>query len=299
MISTISIKGVIGALVIFFISVSSLFYFFLYRPKIYKVQKGSREISSLNERVKNAILELKSARKEIERFDKEDVNVDYFKWHQIPPENRTPTFLAKINELVNLLGIKTTMVKPMPQEESPDYIRYPFFVETKSKYGEIVKFIDSLENSFNLSLDDLHIENDPKDPLWHRLTFTVSTFELKRTKSSLSEKAEKVEDVPFHIAIRDDITVEKDPFLDKGLKGEKRVATAAIPKRRRGGLPPLKLNGIIDIAGKKVAIINNKIVKEGDWIARYRILKIGEDEVVALYGRKKRILKIKELVKMK
>ena len=61
----------------------------------------------------------------------------------------------------------------------------------------------------------------------------------------------------------------------------------------------MKLNGIIDIAGKKVAIVNNKIVREGDWIARYRILQIGEDEVVALYGRKKRILKIKELIKMK
>ena len=297
--STISIKGMIVALVIFFIGVSLFFYFFLYRPKRYKVSKGAREISSLNKRVENAIQELKTARKEIERFNKEKVNVDYFKLHQIPPEKRTPTFLAKINELVSRLGIKTTMVKPMPQEESPDYIRYPFLVETKSRYGEIVKFIDSLENSFKLSLDDLQIKNDPKDPFWHRLKFTVSTFELKPTKSSPSDKTEKVEDAPIHMVIRDDIAVKRDPFLEKELGRKGRVATAAIPRGRRGRLPPLKLNGIIDIAGKKVAIVNNKIVREGDWIARYRILQIGEDEVVALYGKKKRILKIKELIKMK
>lgn len=297
--STLTIKGMAITLLVFFIGVSLLLLFFLYMPRLSKERKDRRAIASLDRRVKETIEEINKIREEIEGFNKEDVNVDYFKRHQIPPEQRTPTFLAKVNDVVNRLGIKTIMVKPMPQEESPDYIRYPFLVETKSKYEEIVKFVDSLENSFGLNLDELQIKNDPKDPLWHRLKFTVSTFELKKPESSPPEKKEEVEDFPIQVMVRDDISVKRDPFLEKELAREKRIATAAISKRRPRRLPRLKLKGIIDIAGTKVAIINDKIVREGDWIARYHIVQIGEDEVVALYGRKKRILKIKELVKMK
>ncbi|UCD72179.1 MAG: type 4a pilus biogenesis protein PilO [Syntrophobacterales bacterium] len=297
--STVSIKGMAVSLVVFFIAVSLLCYLFFYRPKSIKVKKGSRDVSSLNGRFEKAMLDLNKIRAEIERFNKEEVNVDYFKRHQIPPEQRTPTFLAKVNDVVNRLGIKTIMVKPMPQEESDDYIRYPFLVETKSKYEEIVKFVDSLENSFGLNLDDLHIENDPKDPLWHRLKFTVSTFELKKTEASVPEKMAKGEVSPIQVVVRDDIVVKRDPFLEKKLEREKRITTASIRKKRPKRVSRLKLNGIIDIGGKKVAIINDKIVREGDWIARHHILQIGEDEVITVYGRKKRTLKIKELVKTK
>jgi Tfp pilus assembly protein PilO len=291
--STVSIKGMILALVIFFIGIIVLGYLTHHRHKITKKRKGAREVSSLNERVEKTMLELNKIREEIERANKEEVNVDYFKRHQIPPEQRTPTFLAKVNDVVEQLGITTRLVKPMPQEESPEYVRYPFLVETKSKYEEIIKFIDSLENSLGLNLDDLHIENDPKDPLWHRLKFTVSTFELKRPEPSASEEMAKGEGSPIQVVVRDDIAVERDPFLEK----EKKVASVPIRKERKKRLPSLKLNGIIDIAGKRVAIINDTIVKEGDWIAKHRIVRIGEDEVIAVYERKKRTFKIKELVK--
>ena len=298
--SSISTRNMIIALVIFFFGVSSLFYFFDYRRYLNKSKKGMKTISLLNGRVEKAVREVNELQERIERFNKEEVNVDFFKRHQIPPERRTPTFLEKINDLVNRLGIKTIMVKPMPQEESPDYIRYPFLVETRSKYEEIAKFIDSLENSFKLNLDDLHIENDPKTPLWHRLKFTVSTFELKSAESSPSDETGKVEAAPIQMVVKNDITLRRDPFLEKEVpKGEKKVTTVSLPKRRRKGRPPLKLKGIIDIAGKKVAIMNDKIVREGDWIARHRIVRIGEDEVIAVYGGKKRTLKIEELVKTK
>lgn len=297
--STVSLRGMVITLAIFFIGVSLLLLFFLYMPRLNKERRDRRAIASLDRRVEETIQKINAIQKEIEEFDKEEVNVDYFKRHQIPPEQRTPTFLAKVNDVVNRLGIKTIMVKPLDQEESPDYIRYPFLVEAKSKYEEIVKFVDSLENSFGLNLDELQIEKDPKDPLWHRLKFTVSTFELKRPESSPPEKREEGEEFPIQVMVRDDIAVKRDPFLEKELEREERIATAAISKRRQRRLPPLKLNGIIDIAGTKVAIINDQIVREGDRVARYRIVQIGEDEVVAFYGRRKRILKIKELVKMK
>lgn len=301
--SSISTRNMIIALVIFFLVVSSLFYFFDYRRYLNKAKKGTKTISLLNGRLEKAVQETKELQEGIERFNKEEVNVDFFKRHQIPPERRTPTFLEKINDLVSRLGIKTISVKPMPQEESPDYIRYPFLVETRSKYEEIAKFVDSLENSFKLNLDDLHIENDPKDPPWHRLKFTVSTFELKNAESPPSDETGKVEAAPIQMVVRNDITVRRDPFLEKevpkGEKREKKVTAVSLPKRRPKRRPPLKLNAIIDIAGRKIAIINDTIVREGDWVARHRVVRIGEDEVVTTYGTKERILEIEDLVKTK
>jgi Tfp pilus assembly protein PilO len=294
--STVTLKGMGLALVIVFIGASLLCYLFLYRPKVMKAVRGTREISSLNGRVEKAITEAREIREDIDRINKEKVNVDYFTRHQIPPDQRTPTFLAKVNDVVNRLGIKTVMVKPMPQEESPEYIRYPFLVEAKSKYEEIVKFIDSLENSFGLNLDDVHVENDPKDPLWHRLKFTVSTFEFTRAESQPSGKKGTEEGSSIQVVVRDDIAVTRDPFLEQ----EKRLIARIIPKKRLvRRLPPLKLNAIIDIAGRKIAIINDTIVREGDWVAKHRIVRIGENEVVAIYRRKERILKIEDLVKTK
>jgi Tfp pilus assembly protein PilO len=278
------------ALVIFFIGTSLLCYLFLYRPKINKAIKGMRQVSSLNGKLKKAEEELKKIKEKIAAVNKEEVNVDYFKRHNIPPEQRETTFLEKVNDVVNRLGIKTNMVKPMPKEESPEYIRYPFLVETKSKYEEIVKFVDSLENSLGLNLDDFQIVNDRKDPLWHRLKFTVSTFELKDTKPSPPDKDKGEED---RVVVREDITVRRDPFLEKVETG-KRIVTAPVRGKRGKGSPDLKLNGIIHIGKTKVAIINDKIVKEGDSIARHRIVRIGENEVIVVRRRKERILKIED-----
>jgi hypothetical protein len=120
---------------------------------------------------------------------------------------------------------------------------------------------------------------------------------LKDTESSVPHEKGKVESAPLQMVVRNDITVKRDPFLEKELKREQRVVKAPIRKIRRKRLPSLKLNGIIDIAGRKVAIMNDKIVREGDWIAKHQIVQIGEDEVIAVYGRNKRTLKIEALVK--
>ncbi len=170
--STVSIRGMFKALMILSIGASLLCYLFLYRPKINKSVKGTREISSLEQKLQGKMEEINTIRSEIERIRRAKP-----KERPIRISLRGPAFLKKINDEANRLGIRIIMVKPLPEQESPRYIRYPFSVETKSKYGAMVKFIYSLENRLGLTVDDLHIENDPKDPLWHRFTFTVSSFQ--------------------------------------------------------------------------------------------------------------------------
>jgi Tfp pilus assembly protein PilO len=295
--STVSIKGMALALLIFFIGTSLFCYLFLYRPKIYRATKGESEVASLTGTVDKKMEELDKIKREIKRDEKEDDDRDYFKRYQIPPEERETTFLGMVNKLVNRLGIRTETVKPEPEQETPEHIRYPFLVETKAKYEEIVKFVDSLENGLGLNVDDLHIRNDPKDPLWHRLKFTVSTFESKEAESPLPDETPKEGPPPIEVEVRDDITVKRDPFVEKE-EEKKKVVVARKPKER----PPrrltrLKLKGIIDIAGKKIAIINDTVVREGDWILKHRIVRIDEDKVILEYRGRERVLKIEDLLK--
>jgi hypothetical protein len=121
----------------------------------------------------------------------------------------------------------------------------------------------------------------------------VSTFESKEAESPLPDKPPK--EGPPSITVRD-IVVKRDPFLEKE-EEKRKVVAARKPKPRPRRRPRLKLNGIIHIGSTNVAIINDTVVREGDWIARHRILRIEEDEVIAVYRGKERKLKIEDLLK--
>jgi len=160
-------------LMITFIGASSLCYLFLYRPTSKKAAKGAREIAALEVKLKNKIHELNTVQAEIEKIRKAGP--------ETPPvqiSTNAPVFLEKINKEANRFGIRIVAAKPLPPQKFPEYIRHPFLIEAKSKYAETVKFIHSLEAS-GLSVDDLHIQNDPKDPLRHRFKFSVSTFQFR------------------------------------------------------------------------------------------------------------------------
>lgn len=304
--STLSIKSMALALVIFFIGASLLCYLFLYRPKSIKALKGAKEIDSLERTLEAKNQELKKIEEEIEA-NKGSGNRDYFNRYQIPPKERQTTFLKLRNELVDRLGIKAKTLEPMPQEETPEYIRYPFLVETESKYEEIVKFVDSLENSLGLNLGDLNIRNDPKDPLWHRLKFTASTFKLKDAKPSAADKPPK--EGPPPITVRD-IVVKRDPFLEK--EEEKKVARLFIPKKVPKRPPLLKLKATMDFGGNKWALVDGGTgedisVREGDRVTarkgrrkvEYRILEILENELIADYRGEKYVFKLEPLLQTK
>ena len=66
--STVSIKGMALALVIFFIGASLFCYLFLYRPKINKATKGKRELASLTGTVDKKMEELDKIQREVERY---------------------------------------------------------------------------------------------------------------------------------------------------------------------------------------------------------------------------------------
>jgi len=133
-----------------------------------------------------------------------------------------------------------------------------------------------------LSLSDLRIETDQKDNSTHRLRFILNIFELKDDlQVGQGESGDR--GVSLRPKDMDLVAVYRDPFSLTKRTGvvqlpKKPKPTKVAMKKRRP--PKLVLMGIMDIAGRRVAIINNKILRQGEVIRGQRIDRIEHDHVV-------------------
>lgn len=208
------------------------------------------------------------------------MDVNYFKMRNISPRTGIPELLKQIDRLGSRMNVRFMAVRPLEEEDAPGYRRYPFRIEARAGYAELVNFVNQIENGLRLSLSDLNIEAEKKSSSMHRLEFTLNIYELKDDLPVQEELEVKRSLPPGGINL---VAVARDPF--SSVKRPKPVRTAQKPKAARGSTkrtrrPKLVLMGIMDIAGSKRAIINNRVFRQGERIRGQRIKKIADDHVV-------------------
>jgi hypothetical protein len=139
----------------------------------------------------------------------------------------------------------------------------------------------------HLSLQDLQVEIDEKDASMHRLQFTLNILELKQDLEGETKISGQEEDSPVTTPMSL-VAVNRDPFSLK-----KRTDVAQLPKApetpetvspREPTTPKLVLMGIMDVAGSRVAIINDKVLRPGEIVHRQRIDAIKDDHVIMAEG---------------
>ncbi|NIO05226.1 MAG: type 4a pilus biogenesis protein PilO, partial [Proteobacteria bacterium] len=138
------------------------------------------------------------------------MDVNFFKSRNLSPMKGIPDLLEQINRMGNQMNIRFVAVKPLENEDAPGYRKYPFLIETRATYTELVNFVHRIENGLRLSLNDLRMESDEKDPAIHRLQFTLNIMELKDELSAgqggLGGNANnQPEKIPL-------VAVHRDPF---------------------------------------------------------------------------------------
>lgn len=79
----------------------------------------------------------------------------------------------------------------------------------------------------------------------------------------------------------------KDPFALPARPSRARKAPPAQKRQFR-----LRLRGVSISQTRSVALINNAVVKEGEYIGPYRVVKIYPDRVVLTNGRERRVLTV-------
>jgi Tfp pilus assembly protein PilO len=224
-----------------------------------------------------------------------EMDVNFFKRRDIPPQKGIPELLEQVNKMGNQMNIRFVAVKPLDEEKAPDYRRYPFLIETKSGYPELVNFVQRIENGLRLTLNDLKIETDAKTPLNHLLRFTLNIYELE---NSVDPHDNRSDVKPIFSPVKVDlVAVARDPFSPK--KQPKAVEKPKLPKKpkakaKKPKRPKLTLMGIMEVAGHKRAIINNQSVREGETIRGQTIQEIAEDHIVVRDGKRIYSLYLKE-----
>jgi Tfp pilus assembly protein PilO len=206
---------------------------------------------------------------------------NFFKRRDLPPQRGIPELLEQINRMGNKMNLQFVAVKPLEEEKTPEYRRYPFLIEMKAAYPELVNFVHRIENGLHLSLRDLRIETEKKTSSTHRLWFTLNILELEdHAELNPGEPKNAQLSLPMDV---DRLTVRRDPFALRDSK--KPVELPEIPKvakaaPKRPKRPKLVLMGVMDIAGSRRAIINNEVLKQGEIIHGQRIQEIADDHVV-------------------
>ncbi len=213
------------------------------------------------------------------------MDVNFFKNRNLSPMKGIPDLLEEINRMGDQMNIRFVAVKPLEDEDAPGYRKYPFLIETRASYAELVNFVHRIENGLRLSLNDLRMESDEKDPTIHRLQFTLNILELKDELPAgqgglAGNENIRPEKIPL-VAIHRDPFGAKKPVTVSPPPEKPRVAEVIPPEPRR---PSLVLMGIMDIAGSKIAIIDNEILRPGEMVGQQRIDHIADDHVILLDG---------------
>ncbi len=187
-----------------------------------------------------------------------------------------PAFLEYISRLVQSVGIRYISIRlNQPQDGSP---QTSYNLRVTSEYGQIVRLLDNLENQLNLDVQNFEIKAGRQIKNMHEASFDLAFLKMK-AETGLPAEPEKLETVLKLARVFNNKKVGQDPFFHKAFP---KPGSTARPRQ-----DPLALQGIIDIMGKKAALINHHILHEGDKLSGYSIIKIGQDKVT-LWRRKHR-----------
>jgi len=276
----LSVRNMIAILVTIVILLGVFFVATLYFPTMKQARLTAQRRAMLEAQVEAVAPVGAQIDQEAAIIDAMDMDINFFKKRNLSPSKGIPELLEQINRMSSQMNIRFVAVKPLEEEDAPEYRLYRFLIESKATYPELINFVHRMENGLRVSLNDLRIKADGKDTPMHHLQFTLNLFELKNdAPTGQEESRENLVSPPMAIDL---VAVYGDPFSPK-----KQPEVASLPQKPKAaeGIPrelsrKLVLTGIVDTGGDGLVIINDKILRVGETIHGQRIERIGDDYVI-------------------
>ncbi len=152
--------------------------------------------------------------------------------------------------------------------------------------------MDNLENQLNLDVQNFNIKAGEEIPDMHEANFDLAFLKMNKEKGLPAEPEKEVAVLKLS-QIFNNKKVNKDPLFHKIFPKKGGAAAPAKPKE-----DSLTLQGVIDVMGKKSALINHHILHEGDKIKGYSLIEITNDKVVLWRRKHKYVLGLRGLFSM-
>ncbi len=173
--------------------------------------------------------------------------------------------MSGIDEWVRRSNVALTKLEPEAPEERPPLVLHPFSLEFTGGFSEVRAFMDALERDLRMVPTQWVVEGEGKGGVGVKATCRAMVYEWDgKVLTPPLPRDRSVEPVG--------VSGRRDPFS--------RVKAAYVSTAARTRAAALELSGIIEIGGRRKAIINGKPLGVGERVGERRILSITEDQVV-------------------
>ncbi|VAX37705.1 hypothetical protein MNBD_UNCLBAC01-159 [hydrothermal vent metagenome] len=174
--------GVFVGILVFFLLLN---YFFLMNPQLKSLGKMNVEIKELTQKLERTTANTQRIvqyRTQVAKFRKEIQDLN----DKIKAKTEMPLILERISRIANQNGVKIDQIMPdtgeqevLLKEETKHYFVLPVFINARSSYHDLGRFINRLESDkifLNVKSFTIEAQNDSKN---HdiRLTLEVIAFE--------------------------------------------------------------------------------------------------------------------------
>ncbi len=169
-----------------------------------------------------------------------------------------------IDEWVRKTNVNLTKLEPEVSEERPPLVLHPFSLEFTGGFSEVRAFMNALEQDLRMVPTQWVVEGEAKGGVGVKATCRAVVYEWDGKVLTPPLPRERSLG-PVEVSGR------RDPF------SRVKAAYVSTASRTRA---TLELTGIVEIGGRRKAIINGRPLGIGDRVGDRRIVSITDDEVV-------------------
>lgn len=254
-------------IVIVLILLSATAYLLIYHiPLTAQINRLSTKLFSLKEDVSAKEKEYEKIKEILSGADYSNVLKHISSWESMEPG----MFLSKLSGIAGRSGIDLILVEPEKEGNIAGHESYPFKLIAEGSYESMSTFIRELEEMPFLIISQLELKEDPSKRGLIHAQLLANIVSLKINKQ-LVEGIHIPSDSEERIKAK---APDRDPFQAPFLYFS--IGKGEVVDIFRG----IELKGIMDIDGKKAALINGQIMHEGDSIKGFDIKRIERKRLI-------------------
>ena len=161
-----------------------LFAYLVYLPKIGEINKTKEEITSLNQKIRQA--KIKSKDKEKLQAEMKQVDFELKEAIKLLPNTKEiPNLLRKVTELGNDSNLDFRTFRPKKESAKEFYVEIPVAIEVRGKFHDVAVFFDRVGHMERI----MNIHNVSMKPIKDRSTTLITTCDAVtyRFKGNVNE----------------------------------------------------------------------------------------------------------------
>ena len=242
---------------------------YLYKPKFMEINKLKASLKQLNDeitKITGGPLPIKDTNviRTMMRKELDDLSA------KMPSEGDTPYLINNfISDIGKGLNIDYTTIQPSSLVDEQQFKRLPLHVEFSGTFADLNSYLEQLKQlPVTVRVDTMDLTKVTDKNLLN-VNMALSEFVLPgpSTKPASSGTEES-----------NGVSLLKDPFYVPTEKSSAAVESAAVAAPAPKGIKAMRYMGYVNGVVQR-AIINDDVLKAGDTILGYKLLKIRKDSV--------------------